>query len=218
MKHTINASLAAIILIASACALAGWNSTNSQDEKQAPSKAAASETTREYVADPTHSNVLFKIRHSNISNFYGRFNEIKGSINFDKDKIENSSMTFTVATDSVDTHNSGRDEFIKGANFFNSRQYPEATFTSTSIKPLGEGVYSLSGEFTLHGTTNTIEAKMLDIRTGKIRRSDVVGFEVRFTFKRSDYAMTKLLDKDNPDSGPLGDTIEMIVAIEAAAQ
>ena len=127
-------------------------------------------------------------------------------------------MTFTVPIASVDTHNSGRDGFIKGANFFNDRQYPDATFTSTNIKALGDGVYSLTGELTLHGKTNTIEAKLLDIRTGKVRRSDVVGFEVRFTFKRSDYGMTKFLDPKNPEAGLLGDTIEMIVAIEAASK
>lgn len=217
MKHSINVSIAAIALIASASALAGWNWTNAQDEKQENTKTATAETTREYVADPVHSSVLFKIRHG-VSNFYGRFNEIEGSINFDKDNIENSSMTFTVKTDSVDTHDSGRDGHVKSADFFNSRQYPETTFTSTSIKPLGDGVYSLTGEFTLHGTTKTIDGKMLDVRTGKFRRSDVVGFETRFTFKRSDFGMTKFLDPDNPESGPLGDTIELLVAIEARGQ
>lgn len=217
MKQTLNVSIAAITLIATACALVGWNSTNSQDEKQATSKTADTATIREYKVDPVHSNVVFKIRHG-ASNFYGHFNEIKGTINFDKDKIENSTMSFTVATASVDTHNNGRDGHVKGADFFNVRQYPEATFTSTSINPLGDGVYKVTGEFTLHGTTKTIEAKLIDIRTGKFRRSDVIGVEARFTIKRSDFGMTKFLDTDNPESGPLGDTVVMIVAIEAAGQ
>lgn len=217
MQNVLKMSIALTALLATTFALAGWKSTNSNHQTQATVQDTATTTTREYVADADHSNVLFKIRHG-VTNFYSRFNEIKGSINFDKDHIENSSMNFTVPIASVDTHNSGRDGFIKGANFFNDRQYPEAKFTSTSIKPLGEGVYSLTGELTLHGKTNTIEAKLLDIRTGKVRRSDVVGFEVRFTFKRSDFGMTKFLNPKNPESGLLGDTIEMIVAIEAAAQ
>ncbi|MCH8823393.1 MAG: YceI family protein [Planctomycetes bacterium] len=217
MQNVLKISEAFVVLLTTTLALAGWNSTNSNAQTRATAQDTATATTREYVADSDHSNVLFKIRHG-VTNFYSRFNDIKGSINFDKDHIENSSMTFTVPIASVDTHNTGRDGFIKGANFFNDRQYPEATFTSTSIKPLGDGVYSLTGELTLHGKTNTIEAKLLDIRTGKVRRSDVVGFEVRFTFKRSDYGMTKFLDPKNPESGLLGDTIEMIVAIEAAAK
>lgn len=217
MHNVIKLSIAATALLTATFTLAGWNSTNLSAEARATAQDAATATTREYVADADHSNVLFKIRHG-VTNFYSRFNEIKGSINFDKDHIENSTMKFTVPIASVDTHNSGRDGFIKGANFFNDRQYPEATFTSTNIKPLGEGVYSLTGELSLHGKTNTIEAKLLDIRTGKVRRSDVVGFEVRFTFKRSDYGMTKFLDPKNPEAGLLGDTIEMIIAIEAAAK
>ena len=217
MQNLHKMSIATIVLLATTLSLAGWNSTNSNTETAANIQDATAATIREYVADADHSNVLFKIRHG-VTNFYSRFNEIKGSINFDKDHIENSSMNFSVPIASVDTHNSGRDGFIKGANFFNDRQYPEASFNSTSIKPLGEGVYSLTGELTLHGKTNTIEAKLLDIRTGKVRRSDVVGFEVRFTFKRSDYGMTKFLNPKNPEAGLLGDTIEMIVAIEAAAK
>lgn len=217
MKHPINVSITSIVLIASASALAGWNWTNLQDEKQATTQTPAAATTREYVVDQVHSSVLFKIRHG-VSNFYGRFNEIEGSINFDKDKIENSSMSFTVSIGSVDTHDSGRDGHIKSADFFNYRQYPEATFTSTSIKSLGDGVYALTGEFSFHGKTMKIEGKMLDVRTGKFRRFDVVGFEARFTFKRSDFGMTKFLDPDNPESGPLGDTIVLLVAIEARGQ
>lgn len=217
MKHTIKTSLAAITLIATAGTLAGWNWTNFSGESQATSQDSATSTTRQYKVDPVHSNVVFKIRHG-VSNFYGHFNEIKGSIKFDKDHMEKSSMTFTVSTESVDTHNNGRDDHVKGSDFFNVRQYPEATFTSTSIKPLGDGVYALTGEFSLHGTTKTIEAKLLDIRIGKFRRSDVIGVEARFKFKRSEFGMTKYLDIDNPESGPLGDTVELIVAIEAIGQ
>ena len=157
MNYTIKTSLAAITLIATAGTLAGWNWTNLNGESQATNQDSATTTTREYKVDSVHSNVVFKIRHG-VSNFYGHFNEIKGSINFDKDHMEKSSMTFTVSTESVDTHNNGRDDHVKGSDFFNVRQYPEATFTSTSIKPLGDGVYGLIGEFSLHGTTKTIEA------------------------------------------------------------
>lgn len=217
MKHTINILIATTALIATAGAMVGWNSINSQTEIQENTNTAVSTTIREYKVDPVHSNVVFKIRHG-VSNFYGHFNEINGSIKFDKDHMENSSMTFTVSTESVDTHNDDRDGHVKGSDFFNVRQYPEATFTSTSIKALGDGVYSLTGELTLHGITKTIDAKLLDIRTGKFRRSDVIGVEARFKFKRSEFGMTKFLDTDNPESGPLGDTVEMIVAIEAAGQ
>jgi len=217
LKNLINVSVAAIVLIASASALAGWNWTNLQDDKQATPKVAAKANTREYKADTVHSSVLFKIRHG-VSNFYGRFNDIKGTINFDKDHFENSSMSFTVPIESADTHNESRDGHIKGPDFFNVRQYPEATFTSTSIKPVGDGVYSLTGEFTIHGQTKTIQGKLLDIRTGKFRGADTVGVEARFTFKRSEFGITKFLDMDNPESGPLGDTIELLVAIEARGQ
>jgi polyisoprenoid-binding protein YceI len=215
------ATLSGITLIGAAGVLAGWGSsstTSSITSSTEVSSVESNKKTTTYASDPVHSNVIFKIGHGSVSNFYGRFNDVKGTVEHDSADFTNSSFSFVVDTGSVDTNNRSRDGHIKGADFFNARQYPEATFNSTSISDHGDGTYTLSGDFEFHGKKVPIEAKLHDVKTGKFRDNEVMGFEAVFSIKRSDFGITKYLDENNPESGPLGDTVELIVAVEAVKQ
>ncbi len=227
MHRTAQAALVSLSLVGAAGALAGWNSSatvsNSGIATSELVAVNAIETeveasTQPYEVDTGHTGVLFKIRHGGVSNFYGRFNEFSGKIQFDKQRIESTKINFTVQTGSVDTNSRTRDGHIKGADFFNARQFPEATFASTGVKEVSEGVYTLSGDFTLQGKTVPIEAKMYDVFTGKGRDGDSLGFEVNFTINRSEFGITKYVDADNPEDGPLGDKVELTIAIEAISE
>lgn len=178
----------------------------------------ATAATKTYAADPVHSNVLFKIRHGSVTNFYGRFNEIKGTIEFDEKNVANSSMEFVIPASSVDTNNKSRDGHIQDAEFFNARQFKNISFESTSITEKSDGVYTLTGELTLHGVTKEIDATLAEVRTGTFRDRPVIGFEARFTIQRSDFEIMKYLADDLSDSGPLGNTVEIIVAVEAGIE
>jgi polyisoprenoid-binding protein YceI len=197
--------------------LAGWSTNGSEAGSSTIIERASASTagTRLYEIDPTHTNVIFKIRHSTVSSFYGRFNTTQGTINFDKDNIEGSSMEVTVQMSSIDTHNRVRDGHLKGADFFNVRQYAQAKFVSSGIKKKSEGVYVVTGDFTLQGKTVVIEAELHDLRTGKFNNFDMLGVEARFTINRSEFGITKHYNAADPENGPLGDRVEIIVGIEA---
>lgn len=222
MKNTFKASISALTIATVVGTLAGWGALNSTKESGALAASNAitesNKATQSYEADIVHSNIVFKIRHNAVSNFYGRFNAFTGSIEFDKKNVENSAMTFTVDLDSVDTNNRTRDGHIKGADFFNARQYPEASFTSTKITADGHGKYTMTGDFTLQGKTVEIEALLHDIDSGTSRSGEVMGFEAVFSIKRSEFGITKYYDEANPEKGPLGDLVELTVAIEAVAK
>ena len=47
---------------------------------------------------------------------------------------------FTVAAASVDTKNTRRDNHLRSADFFDSRNYPDITFTSAQIRVSGAGI------------------------------------------------------------------------------
>ncbi len=227
MHRTAKTALISLSLIGAAGALAGWNSSASVSNTGITTSELIAENTLEtesvvrskpYEVDTVHTGVLFKIRHGGVSNFYGRFNEFSGDIDFDATRVERTKINFTVQTGSVDTNSRTRDGHIKGADFFNARQFPEATFVSTGIKEVKEGMYTLSGDFTLQGKTVPIEAKMYDVFTGKGRDGDSLGFEVKFTINRSEFGITKYVDADNPEDGPLGDKVELTIAIEAISK
>lgn len=226
MNTTLKASISTLALTAALTTvvgtLAGWgalNNTSASTQLESTSAIAESNAaTQSFDVDIVHSNIVFKIRHNAVANFYGRFNAFTGSIEFDKDKVENSSMTFTVDLDSVDTNNRTRDGHIKGADFFNARQYPEATFTSTKITADGDGKYTMMGDFTLQGKTLPIQAMLHQVASGTSRSGEVMGFEAVFSIKRSEFGITKYYDEANPEEGPLGDLVELTVAIEAVAK
>ncbi|MBL4810135.1 MAG: hypothetical protein JKY43_08805, partial [Phycisphaerales bacterium] len=59
------------------------------------------------------------------------------------------------------------------------------------------------------------EATLDQVRTGIFRDRDVLGFEARFTIMRSDYGIMKYLADDLSETGPLGNRVDLIVAIES---
>lgn len=195
-----------VIGLAGIAGLAGWAGASGSAVRTV--ETAAIERADSYEVDNVHSNVIFKVRHIGASNFYGRFNDLSGTVGFEGGKV--TSADITVEADSVDTKNSGRDKHLKNADFFNARQYPEITFMGTS----SDGV-TLTGELTLHGVTKEISATISDVGSGEMRGTPKMGFEATFTIQRSDFDMRGYLADDLSDDGPLGNTIELTVAIEA---
>ena len=55
--------------------------------------------------DSAHTNVGFSVRHMMISKVHGRFSDVVGTIEFNKDEPTLSSVNVTIAADSIDTRN-----------------------------------------------------------------------------------------------------------------
>ncbi|NQX95541.1 MAG: YceI family protein [Erythrobacter sp.] len=219
MNRITATSIAAAGLLGAGATLAGFgfNSTNSALESTTIASAEGA-AAGSYAVDAVHSSVLFKIRHAGLAYFYGTFEEFGGTISIDPDNIEAAQFNITVETGSVDTNNRSRDGHVKNADFFNARQYPKASFTSTSISEVSEGVYQLNGDFEFHGKTLPVSAELTHVTFGKQRDADAMGFHAVFTIARSEFGITKYVDADNPESGPLGDNVEITVSMEAVSQ
>ncbi|MBC7772011.1 MAG: YceI family protein [Pyrinomonadaceae bacterium] len=161
----------------------------------------------EYNVDAVHSALIFKISHG-VGTFFGRFNDITGKFALDAAKPESGTLEFTIKTDSVDTNNDGREKHLKGGDFFNTKQFPESTFKSTSSTKSGDG-YEVKGDLTLCGVTKPITVKITNFKTGTDERSKkaTAGFEAQFTIKRSDFGITKF-------GGMLGEDVTIMVGVE----
>ena len=162
-----------------------------------------------YKADATHSSVVFRVKHMNTSNAWGRFNDVSGGFAIDDQDPTQSKFDFEVKTASIDTANAGRDKHLKGPDFFNAVQFPTITFKSRSVTAAGKGEYTVAGEMTMHGVTRPITVKIT--RTGSgvdMRKQAIAGIEATFTLKRSDFGMTNMI-------GAVGDDVWVNVSIEA---
>jgi polyisoprenoid-binding protein YceI len=112
-------------------------------------------TADDYTIDAVHSGISFQISHLGLSYVQGRFNEFSGNFTIDTSDPGKSSFSLSIKTESVDTNNAGRDKHLRSPDFFNAKQFPAITFTSTAVKAI-EGGYEVTGDLTLHGETKPV--------------------------------------------------------------
>jgi polyisoprenoid-binding protein YceI len=164
-----------------------------------------------FKIDPVHSSVVFNVTHLGVSNFYGRFNDVSGTVVFDKADPSKSSVDLTIPVESVDTHNEKRDQHLKSPDFFNAKQFPVITFKSKKVEGSGD-TYKVVGDFTLHGVTKPLTLEIKKVGEGKGIEDEIRGGgETHFTIKRSDHGMSFM-------QGPVGDEINIVVSLEGIKQ
>ncbi|HLP00240.1 MAG TPA: YceI family protein [Fimbriimonas sp.] len=112
-------------------------------------------TAGDLVVDPMHTSVGFEIEHFGISKIQGRFNKLEGSIHADSKDLDNCKVSFTIATDSVDTNVAPRDAHLRNADFFEVSKYPTIKFESTKVRKRGNG-YVAEGNLTMKAVTKKV--------------------------------------------------------------
>ena len=167
------------------------------------SKTSAKET---FNIDSVHSTAIFRVQHLGAGNFYGRFNELEGTIDWDAEA--GPSFDVSIKIESVDSGNEALDRHLKNADFFDAKQFPTMTFKSTGARKMGDN-WKVMGEMTMHGVTKAVEVDMDFVGRADVGRGDRVGFETTFTVKRSDFGM-----KWGVENGALGDATKIIVSLE----
>jgi polyisoprenoid-binding protein YceI len=161
----------------------------------------------DYVVDPAHTAVTFKVQHLGLSWTHGRFNDVSGTFSFDKAALGSASFALTVKADSIDTGNARRDGHLRSPDFLNVKQFPLLSFRSRSVKAVGGG-YLVTGDFTLHGQTKSISFKLQGGKEAQFPPGTKrTGFSTELVLKRSDYGMDKLMPA-------VGDDIHIAVSFE----
>src|SRR5215472_13788647 len=110
-------------------------------------------TTTTWKLDPAHSHAEFKVKHMMISNVKGSFSSLSGTLTEHATDATLSSVEATIDIGTISTGDAQRDTHLKSADFFDVEKYPTMTFTSTQVKPNGDGGYDVTGDLTMHGVT-----------------------------------------------------------------
>lgn len=147
--------------------------------------ASAAET---YFVDPAHSSVAFTIKRF-FANVPGSFPKLEGTLVFDREQPERSTLQATVDVASVNTADQKRDDHLRSADFFEVAKFPTATFKSSSWKKTGADTYDVSGDFSLHGITKSVvlKVKSLGFMPGLQPGTTLSGWEATTTLKRSEF-------------------------------
>lgn len=173
---------------------------------------AAATAPTAYKIDPVHSSALYKVNHLGVSNSYGFFPDISGTVTFAADALDASSIEVKVNAASVHSFSEARDKHLSTADFFDVEKHPLMSFKSSKWEKKEGQVYTVTGDFTMLGTTKPVTVEATLIGTGKGRKGEaLIGFESTFQIKRSDYGMGGMVPA-------IGDEVDITVSIEAAAQ
>jgi len=170
--------------------------------------AIAAET---FQVNPIESFVLFKVNRLGIAYVYGRFTGgVSGTITTDPAAPDQSKVDLEVKTDTLDTGYAQRDKDIKSPDFLNVKQFPVITFKSKSVQKVTDQQYNVTGDLTFHGVTKPLTVQANIIGQGKgVKGELLIGAEVHFTLKRSEYGVDYGLPA-------VGDDVELIVAVGGA--
>ena len=175
-----------------------------------------------WIIDPAHSSVGFTVRHLMISKVRGQFTRFEGRLVTALDPLE-SSVTATIEIGSIDTANEQRDAHVRSADFFDADTYPTMTYTSTGIKPDGDG-FLLEGDLTLKGITRQVPLTLempgfsdLDPFRPDPAAGARAGFTATGQVSRSDFGVGDAALLPGGGVG-LSDKIQIILEIQAALQ
>lgn len=119
-----------------------------------PANAAAGE----YRTDPSHTAVIGRILHGNLSYLYFRFDPsgINGSYIYDPENPEASKVEVTIDSAKVDFGLPNFDIRVRSPEFMDVEGYPDIKFVSTEIVQTDLDHGTMTGDLTLHGVTRPI--------------------------------------------------------------
>ena len=148
---------------------------------------AATPETATWQLDPTHSSVEFAVKHLMIATVKGAFSGLQGTLETDESNPTHPSLSVTIDTNTISTHNEQRDNHLRSPDFFDAATYPTITFVATAIRGEILGEFELTGDLTMHGVTKPVtldvsfegrakdpwgNARLGYTAKGKLRRSD----------------------------------------------
>lgn len=166
-----------------------------------------------WVVDREHSKAEFAVRYL-VSETTGVFGEVEGTISFNEENPERSSVEATIDVSSIDTGKQKRDEdLLERENFLEAESFPRMTFRSTRVEPSGSDHMKVFGNLTVRDVTKEV---VLDVRY-KGQNIDGAGtrratFEAETELSREEFGIDW---GGTPGRAVIGDTVTVKLYLEA---
>jgi len=160
-----------------------------------PAASLAGTPSGTYTLDKTHANIIFGINHLGFSTYYGRFDNFDATLTFDAKDPTKSSLNVTIDTASTNTNNKVLEDKLDSKVFFNTAQFPKATFVSKKLEKTSDTTGKLTGDLTLLGVTKPVTLDVTFNASGlnPFSKSHTLGFGATGMIKRSDFGMKEYL-------------------------
>jgi polyisoprenoid-binding protein YceI len=141
-----------------------------------------------WAADPTHSEIQFKVKHLMITTVTGYFREFSVNVETKGDDFSTAKIDFEAITASVDTNQTDRDNHLRSGDFFESEKFPVLKFQSEDFTKVDDATFKLPGNLTIKDVTKPIT---LDVEFGGTMKdpwgNQKAGFSLNGKINRKDW-------------------------------
>lgn len=176
------------------------------DRSESGRAAAAQEAPAgKYAIDPAHATIGFSVRHLDIADIVGKFNQVEGTFTLG----DQPAFHAVIPVKSVNTGVEQRDDHLRSSDFFNVEKFPTIEFKSTGVEQEGNS-YTLVGDFTMHGETKEITLPLRYLGTAEMHGTRV-GFTGETTIDRREWGLTAW-------QGMVGNDIRLIISFEGVRE
>lgn len=108
-----------------------------------------------WKSDAARSKIEFAVRYLAMKDVHGRIGDVDAAIAYDAVNVTKSNVTASIGVGTITTGETGRNDEIRGADFFDVEHFPKATFKSTEVSKNGDGLW-VRGNLTMHGVTREV--------------------------------------------------------------
>ena len=147
-------------------------------------------TKTKWTLDPSHSELLFKVKHMMIANLKGDFRKFNTEVTSIGNDFSNAKIKVTIDPSSIFTNDDQRDGHLKAPDFFDVENHKEITFEGTSFTKVSGDNFKLVGNLTIKGISKEVT---LDVEFGGINKDPYgrtkAGFTINGKINRKDWGL-----------------------------
>lgn len=165
-----------------------------------------------YVLDSSHSFPRFSYDHMGMSKQILSFKNTSGTIVLDQE-AKDAQVDVTIDMTSVNTGFEAFDGHIQGADFFDTANFPTATFKSTKVNFQGDQPATIEGNLTIKGVTKPVTLTVTSFFNGPhpMMKKDAIGANATAVISRTEFNAGKF-------APGVGDEVTLDIALEAIVQ
>jgi polyisoprenoid-binding protein YceI len=149
---------------------------------------------------PAQSEITFVTKQMGVP-VDGKFKKFDAQVAFDPKKPEAAKIGITIDLASASIGTAETEAELAKPDWFSLKQFPQASFTSTTVKPLGAGKFEVAGKLAIKGTTQNVVVPVALAQAGG--NTTATG---AFTIKRLDF---KIGEGDWKDTSMVANDVQV---------
>jgi len=110
--------------------------------------------------EPGHTAAEFCVRHMMVTWVRGHFKDVHGSLEFDPEAPQKSSVEVVIDARGLWTGEKQRDAHLKSADFLDVEKHPTITFLGNEVRVIGPSEFTVAGDLAIRGVTRRVSMRV----------------------------------------------------------